>query len=109
MNGTISGPLYPSRAKLVLTDITSSTSLMNFDSYDWFVQNPPFIQHPYPAPFSWQQDFGVNPLHQYQLWLYGSAINSEGGGGTTEFTVDITPEPATVLLFALGGILLRRK
>jgi hypothetical protein len=59
---------------------------------------------------NWEQDYYLlNPVHQYELSLYireGPA--GEGSIGHSWLNVSIVPEPCSLVLLSLGGLILRR-
>ena len=82
-----------------LSDVTSGE-----DMY-YFYGQPPSIPH-WQQPFV--QSFTVNPDHQY--YLHANIASTAGTDGPWSGSVSlITPEPATLFLITLGGLILRKK
>ncbi|OQA00589.1 MAG: hypothetical protein BWY69_01646 [Planctomycetes bacterium ADurb.Bin401] len=82
------------RASFSLFDLTADCEIVKYGSPD---------TPPYNLEISWQQDFQLNPLHQYRFEMYSMTSPGEDGDGGVELNAVFTPVPAT--LFLLGVII----
>jgi hypothetical protein len=96
---------WQTSAGFTLTDVTDSLVVESLSPLFWYLNK---YGHP-AAQIDWQNDYVVNPLHQYELHMLAHECIGEGGGDTTSLSMIITPEPATLLIFALGGVIMRKK
>ncbi len=58
--------------------------------------------------------YAINPDHIYELYVYTMASVQEGGNdeysfAAAEVNFSVIPEPTTLLLLGLGGVMLRRR
>ena len=60
-------------------------------------------------PYEYTCELEVDINHEYNLSMHLPVWGYENAYGTGDLTVLITPEPATLLLLGLGGILIRRR
>lgn len=58
--------------------------------------------------FNEAADYTLNLGHQYELQLYAKVFAGDNPGVTSSLEVSIVPEPCSLVLLGLGGLLLRR-
>ncbi|OHB61555.1 MAG: hypothetical protein A2Y12_00525 [Planctomycetes bacterium GWF2_42_9] len=91
-------------AHFELTDLTDrNTVLVHY-----------YLSEPYPngVEINWDQDFQVDPSHQYRLWMYVSGLQitqiDYDKFANAELNAVFTPELGTMVMFSLGVGLMRK-
>jgi hypothetical protein len=91
----------------ILYDITNEFQL---DSNVWKTEGYGYIGAGLSGPIINEvRNYSVSPLHQYRLELYAQVDIGDTPGVTSHLQTAITPEPASLLLLALGGLWIRKR
>lgn len=78
-----------------------------------YLDDDRWITNDWSAPLgsSWMpfyEELYLSPLHQYELQIGVGSNGSEYGDDIVELNAVFTPEPTTLLLIGLGGMLIRK-
>lgn len=100
IDGFIGEWAFENQAKFTLKDVTADMILEDFVSPQTPIEG---------FAIDFQQDYLVDPMHQYQLYMFVLAQRGEGGDGSAGLTAMLVPEPMTILLVGFGAILTKKK
>lgn len=73
------------------------------DQHEWTTEFPSLIA------FNEVEDYTFDLSHQYELQLYAKFFSGDNPGATSSLDVSIVPEPCSLLLLGLGGLVLRKR
>lgn len=86
-------PPYGGYWMVEITDLTTDTSIWCRDISGGHPSGP----------------FDIDPSHSYQLYIYAGTTTREYNGAQAEVYFSVIPEPASLLLLALGGLWIRKR
>lgn len=97
--GRVGMHAFENKVSASIYDITDNLLV---DYREWTTEFLSFVA------FNEVEDYTFDPSHQYKLQLYAKVFAGDNPGATSSLVVSI-PEPCSLALFGLGGLLLRSR
>lgn len=96
--GSVAMHSFENKVSFSLVDAASSSVV---DSYSWATESSLLIDQ--------TKIYSVTPGRRYSLLLHANVNPGDTPDVFSDLSAEITPEPAAILIFGLGGVILRLK